>query len=169
MFFDEWGSFIDSQTLTSGPLIVMGDLIFHVYDASNVDASRFRDCVNSVGMVMHVRGPTHKKGHTLDIVLTRSADEHLIRNVTVADMGLSDHYAVSYILNICQQHTGMHGRRSVGDGGDASPPTFQLGGDHIGNVPPPTFLLKKWKISCVLSPSNLHSLSACVIDTGVYK
>ena len=57
-----------------------------------------------------------------------------------------------------------------GTGGDASPPpTFQLGGDHIGNVPPPTFLLKKWKISCVLSPSNLHSLSACVIDTGVYK
>ena len=107
MFFDEWGRFIDSQTLTSGPLIVMGDLNFYVDDASNVDASRFSDCVNSVGMVMHVRGPTHKKGHTLDIVLTRSADEHLIRNVTVADMGLSDHYAVSYILNICQQHTGM--------------------------------------------------------------
>ena len=85
----------------------MGDLNFHVDDASSVDASRFSDCVNSVGMVMHVRGPTHKKGHTLDIVLTRSADEHLIRNVTVADMGLSDHYAVSYILNICQQHTGM--------------------------------------------------------------
>ena len=107
MFFNEWGRFIDSQTLTSGPLIVMGDLNFHVDDASNVDASRFSESVNSVGMVMHVRGPTHKKGHTLDIVLTRSADEHLIRNVTVADMGLSDHYAVSYILNICQQHTGM--------------------------------------------------------------
>ena len=54
-----------------------------------------------------------------------------------------------------------------GTGGGRVPPTFQLGGDHIGNVPP-TFLLKKWKISCVLSPSNLHSLSACVIDTGVY-
>ena len=53
--------------------------------------------------------------------------------------------------------------------GGTRPPTFQLGGDHIGNVPPPTFLLKKWKTSCVLSPSNLHSLSACVIDTGVYK
>ena len=61
-----------------------------------------------------------------------------------------------------------HGRRSVGDGGGTRPPTFQLGGDHIGNVPP-TFVLKKWKISCVLSPSNLHSLSACGIDTGVYK
>ena len=99
--FDEGGRFIDNQTLISGPLIVMGDLNhFHVDDASNVDATRFSDCVNSVGMVMHVRGPTHKKGHTLDVLLTRSADEHLIRNVTVADMGLSDHYAVSYTLHI---------------------------------------------------------------------
>ena len=36
-----------------------------------------------------------------------------------------------------------------GMGGRVPPPTFQLGGDHIGNVPP-TFWLKKWKISCVL-------------------
>ena len=85
----------------------MGDLNFHVDDASNVNATRFSDCVNSVGMVMHVRGPTHKKCHTLDVLLTRSVDEHQIGNVTVADIGLSDHYAVSYTLNICQQHTGM--------------------------------------------------------------
>ena len=107
IFFDEWGRFIDSQTLISGPLIVMGDLNFHVDGASNVVTSRFGDCVNSVGMVMHVRGPTHKKGHTLDVLLTRRAHEHWIRNVTITDMGLSDHYAVSYTLNICQQHTGM--------------------------------------------------------------
>ena len=35
-----------------------------------------------------------------------------------------------------------------GGGGTRPPPTFHLGGDHIGNVPP-TFLLKKSKISCV--------------------
>ena len=56
---------------------------------------------------MHGRGPTHKKGHMLDVLLTRSADEYLIRNVTVADMGLSDLYAVSFTLNICQHHSGM--------------------------------------------------------------
>ena len=33
-----------------------------------------------------------------------------------------------------------HGRRSVGDReGHVPPPTFQLGGDHIGNVPPHFF------------------------------
>ena len=45
----------------------------------------------------------------------------------------------------------LHGRRSVGDGGGTRPPTFQLGGDHIGNVPP-TFLVKKWKnLMCFVS------------------
>ena len=56
-----------------------------------------------------------------------------------------------------------------GTGGTRPPPTFQLGGDHIGNVPPPLFCLKSGKSHVFLSPSNLHSLSACVIDTGVYQ
>ena len=43
-----------------------------------------------------------------------------------------------------------------GTEGTRPSPTIQLGGDHIGNITL-TFLLKKWKISCVLSPSNLHS------------
>ena len=40
--------------------------------------------------------------------------------------------------------TGDHGHRSVGDGGggDASPPTFQSGGDSIGIVPH-TFQFRK--------------------------
>ena len=50
-----------------------------------------------------------------------------------------------------------HGRRSVGDGGgDASTPTFQLGGDHIGNAPP-LVCLKREKYHVFGSPSNLHS------------
>ena len=51
--------------------------------------------------------------------------------------------------------TGM-GVDRWGRGGDASPPAFQLGGDHIGNVPP-LFCLKSGKSHMFLSPSNLHS------------
>ena len=50
-----------------------------------------------------------------------------------------------------------HGRRSVGDEGTRPPPTFQLGGDHIGNVPPPLFCLKSRKYHVCSSSSNLHS------------
>ena len=51
-----------------------------------------------------------------------------------------------------------HGRRSVGDGGGTRPPpTFQLGGDHLGNVPPPLFCLKSRKYHVCSSSSSLHS------------
>ena len=50
-------------------------------------------------------------------------------------------------------HTIGHGRRSVGDGGGMRPPTFQLGGDHIGNVPP--IFCKSGKSHVFLSSSNL--------------
>ena len=55
------------------------------------------------------------------------------------------------IIYNCCVHCCGHGRRSVGDGGGDASPTFQLGAlvGTTGNVPPPTFLLKKWKISCV--------------------
>ena len=42
-------------------------------------------------------------------------------------------------------------------GGTRPPPTFQLGGDHIGNVPPTLFCLKSRKYHVCSSSSNLHS------------
>ena len=66
----------------------------------------------------------------------------------------------------CVKRTGVD---RWGTGGRVPPHFSAWWGPHRKCPPPPTFLLKKWKISCVLSPSNLHSLSACVIDTGVYK
>ena len=47
---------------------------------------------------------------------------------------------LSKLLRICELFAASHhGRRSVGDGGTRPPPTFQLDGDRIGNVPPHFF------------------------------
>ena len=43
-------------------------------------------------MIQHVNGPTHKKGHTLDLIITRAADE-LVTNIETRDPMLSDHSA----------------------------------------------------------------------------
>jgi len=41
--------------------------------------------------------PTHADVRAAShILVTRSTDEHLVRNVTVMDMGLSDHFAVNF-------------------------------------------------------------------------
>ena len=54
-----------------------------------------------------------------------------------------------------------------GMGGRVPPPTFQLGGDHIGNVPPPPHFLSKSRV--FLSSSNLHSDDSFVSLRNRYR
>ena len=107
MFFDEWDRFIDQHTIKPGPLIIMGDLNIHIDNTTNADARRLINFVDATGMVSHVLEPTHRKRHTLDVLMTLSTDEHLVRNITITDMGLSNHFAVNFNINIVQRRTGL--------------------------------------------------------------
>ena len=59
--------------------------------------------VESTGLKQHVQGPTHYKGHTLDVHLSRDRSG-ILCDVQVTDIGISDddgnltcdHYAVTY-------------------------------------------------------------------------
>ena len=44
-----------------------------------------------------MNGPTHKKGHTIDLIMTRIGDR-LVTNIEIHDPMLSDHLAVSCML-----------------------------------------------------------------------
>ena len=96
VFFYEWDWFIDQYAIKADPLTIMGDLKIHIDNTTNADARRLINSVNAIGMILHDREPTHSKGHTSDVLMTRSTDEHLVRNVTFTDMGLSDHFAVNF-------------------------------------------------------------------------
>ena len=84
-FCEECGRFIDQHVLQFGQIIVI--------DKADSDARRLTSSLDSTGMAMLVRGSTHRKGHTLDVLLTRCTDEHLVRNVAITYMGISDHSA----------------------------------------------------------------------------
>ena len=49
---------------------------------------------------MHMREPTHRKGHTLDVLLTRENDEQLVRSIIVKYLGVSDHLAITYTIDV---------------------------------------------------------------------
>jgi len=55
--------------------------------------------------MMHVHGSTHRKGHTLDVLLTRCTDEHFIRNVAITDKGFLGHSVVSVTTSTAQNLT----------------------------------------------------------------
>ena len=51
------------------------------------------DFLDSANLVQHVSGPTHRRGHTLDLIITRK-DESLIKEVQVLNDIYSYHCTV---------------------------------------------------------------------------
>ena len=93
-------------------LLVVGDFNIHV-DSSNNESKGFLDILNANGLTQHATSPTHQKGHTLDLVITREHSNLLsgspivfISGVGVANSSSSlDHYAVLCYLNVTRPKT----------------------------------------------------------------
>ena len=64
-------------------------------DVNQRAAVRFQELLDVFNLKQHVRDPTHKSGHTLDLVITR-ADEEPVGNVRVSDPAISDHCAIHF-------------------------------------------------------------------------
>jgi hypothetical protein len=77
----------------------MGDFNLHVDSVSSIPAKKFLTMMESYGFHQYVTGPTHDKGHTLDLVFARP-DDGLISYASVTSR-ISDHHAVECRLTIC--------------------------------------------------------------------
>ena len=84
--------------MTTEPLIMAGDFNIHVNVPSDNDAVRFLDLLSSMGLQQHNDFSTHVSGNTLDLLITRSSDSRLIRDVQ-PDTYFSDHCLVLFSIN----------------------------------------------------------------------
>ena len=75
------------------PLIIAGDFNIHVNDPCDNSAKSFINLLSSSGLQQHIHGATHKKGHTLDLLITRDVDPPVIGDVSIT-AGISDHSAI---------------------------------------------------------------------------
>ena len=73
--------------------MLVGDFNFHIDRQTDCDANRFVSILESFDLVQHVAGPTHRDGHTLDLVITRASEKELVSNCCVGQR-ISDHFAV---------------------------------------------------------------------------
>ena len=73
--------------------MLVGDFNFHIDRQTDCDAKRFVSILDSFDLVQHVAGPTHRDGHTLDLVITRASEKELVSNCCVGQR-ISDHFAV---------------------------------------------------------------------------
>ena len=75
----------------------MGDFSYHVNNTTDPETIKFNKILEVFNLQQHVNGPTHKKGHALDLIMTRISDQ-LVTNIEIHDPLLSYHLAISFTL-----------------------------------------------------------------------
>ena len=71
---NEFSSLLESYIIKTGSLLIAGDFNFHVDDTSDAVAANFLGLLESFDLRQHVHSYTHRAGHTLDLVISRSAE-----------------------------------------------------------------------------------------------
>lgn len=108
VFFDEWSSYLDQHAALPQELVLTGDLNFHLDDDKDPNALRFSSILESFGLVQHVTGATHIRGHTLDVVIAKDDSSIIGSPPSIIDPQLfnthgifsADHLAVCTCLNV---------------------------------------------------------------------
>lgn len=88
-FLSDFDDFLFYLNTFSSKVILLGDFNVHVDIPHKPDVKHFLSSIESAGFYQHVSGPTHKHGHTLDLLLSRLED-CLIKKVAIGAR-LSDH------------------------------------------------------------------------------
>ena len=91
--FFQFSSLLETVNLTPSYVLINGDYNFHLDVIDDNNASAFRDLLESTGLKQHVEVPTHRSGHTLDLVTDRQ-DDNVLSAFTVGSDLPSDHYAI---------------------------------------------------------------------------
>ena len=96
---------IDFQTLishvatTSHEFLITGDFNIHLDDLENSNTKLFLSLLDSCNLTQLVNFPTHRQGHTLDVIIT-PANSTLSPIITYSQISPSDHFPIFTQLNI---------------------------------------------------------------------
>lgn len=78
--------------------IIAGDINIHCDNEDDQNTQKLNNLLSAFNLTQFINKPSHKKGHTLDVVIARLEDTE-IGEIEVADIGVSDHYLLSFSVN----------------------------------------------------------------------
>jgi len=94
IFFNDLSTVFDQLATYQCPVVVCDDFNIHVHVHDDAHALCLTQLLQCYGFIQHIAQPTHKDGHTLDLVITRvSRDETTICDLHVGGL-ISDHAPV---------------------------------------------------------------------------
>ena len=95
MFLEQFSDLLESY-VSCDRLFVVGGLNVHFDKPSDLSTSALNVVLDNLSLHQLVNVPTHRRGHTLDWLITNRATDVL--DLTVVDMLLSDHFVISFDL-----------------------------------------------------------------------
>ncbi len=76
---------------------IAGDFIIHIDNAEIKTTKEIITVLNTFDLIQHVHGPTHNRGHTLDLLISRGLN---ISSIVIKDVALSDHFCIFFDILI---------------------------------------------------------------------
>ena len=97
VFFREFSDYLEPVLLCKEQILFAGDLSIHIDNLHDSDALKFADLFESFWVQQHVKGSTHKEGHTLNLIITHCSEIVLAAPPKV-DQSIVDHASVCCML-----------------------------------------------------------------------
>ncbi|KAF7236187.1 putative RNA-directed DNA polymerase from transposon BS [Varanus komodoensis] len=91
---------VSDLVLRTPRTLVLGDFNLHAEASLTGAAQDFMASMTAMGLSQHVTGPTHERGHTLDLVFSTGQEEGglRVRNLCLTPLSWSDHFLVRFVL-----------------------------------------------------------------------
>lgn len=92
-FFSELAELLMLLSSNCSDMLLIGNINIHVDNPDCSHTANFMDVLDCFNLIQHVYFPTHKSGHTLDLVCTKCFDIDQLRN---DELYFSDHKLLTY-------------------------------------------------------------------------
>ena len=99
-FLQEFGDVLGEISSVPGNLIIAGDFNIYVDNSKREGVTEFAQILDQHELEQNVVGVTHKRGHNLDLVITRQGED-TVRDVHIVNRHISDHYSIDFNIFSC--------------------------------------------------------------------
>ena len=94
-FLSDLDSLLSAQKILNHSIMLAGDFNFHYENSDTNEVLSLENLLNSYGLTQFVQGPTHNKGHTLDLLWSNQF-EFNFPIIEPISHKLSDHFPVFF-------------------------------------------------------------------------
>ena len=84
-FIEEWSDFLEQISISVGEILIIGDINLHLEKTQDTYVGKFLALLEAHDLKQHITCATHVRGHTLDIVVSRTGSPLLWGNPEVTD------------------------------------------------------------------------------------